>query len=111
MFDETTLDGIAVSGQARLQYDGDTIELKGCERPREAIVTSAGVVFIIDRLHADGPATQGALLVFDRTGRRVQSHRFGADIESARPIRDRGILVVSTSTADHADSETTFTFG
>jgi hypothetical protein len=110
-FDETTLDGVALSGRARLQYDGDTIELEGCERPQDAIITSSGVVFIIDSLHADGPATQGALLVFDRTGRRIQYHRFGANILSARPIRDRGVLVVSTSSAEHADSDSTFTFG
>lgn len=111
MFDETTIDGVALSGRARLQYDGDNIELNGCERPQDAIITSAGVVFIIDWLHADGPATQGALLVFDRTGRRIQSHRFGANIESARPVRESGVLVVSTSSAEHADSDSTFTFG
>jgi hypothetical protein len=111
MFDEVTLDGVALSGRARLQYDGDTIDLAGCERPQEAIITSSGVVFIIDSLHADSPATQGALLVFDRTGRRIQSHRFGANIASVRAIRERGVLVVSTSSATHADSDTTFTFG
>jgi hypothetical protein len=110
MFDATTVNGVALSGRARLQYDGDTIELDGCERPQDAIITSAGVVFIIDWLHAEGPATQGALLVFDRTGRRIHSHRFGAHIESAHPIRERGVLVVSTSSAEHADSDSTFTF-
>jgi hypothetical protein len=110
MHDEMTADGVALPGRARLLYDGDTIELAGCERPREAIVTSVGVVFIIDDLHADGPATQGALLVFDRTGRRIQSHRFGATIDSVRAIRDRGVVVVSTSSAEHADSDSTFTF-
>jgi hypothetical protein len=110
MHDETTVDGVALRGRARLQYDGDTIELDGCERPQEAIVTSSGVVFIVDWLHADGPATQGALLVFDRTGRRIQSHRFGANIASARAIRDRSVVVVSTSSAEHADSDSTFTF-
>lgn len=111
MFDETTVDGVALSGRARLQYDGDSIELNGCERPQEGFVTASGVVFIVDWLHADGPATQGALHVFDRTGRRIQSHRFGANIASARPIRDRGVLVVSTSSATHADADSTFTFG
>ena len=111
MFDEMTVEGVTLSGRARLQYDGDTIELNGCERPQEAIVTSSGVVFIIDWLHADGPATQGALLVFDRTGRRIQFHRFGANIDSARAIRERGALVVSTGSAEHDDANTTFTFG
>jgi hypothetical protein len=110
MFDETTVDGVALSGRARLQYDGDNIELNGCERPQEAIVTSSGVVFIVDSLHADGPATQGALLVFDRTGRRIQFHRFGADIGSARPVRERGVLMVSTLSAEHEDADSTFTF-
>jgi hypothetical protein len=95
MHDEMTADGVALPGRARLLYDGDTIELAGCERPREAIVTSVGVVFIIDDLHADG---------------RIQSHRFGATIDSVRAIRDRGVVVVSTSSAEHADSDSTFTF-
>lgn len=111
MFDETTVDGVTVRGRARLHYDGDYIELAGCERPQEAFITSSGVVFIIDSLHADGPATQGALLVFDRTGRRIQFHRFGASIASARPLRERGVLEISTLAAEHEDADSTFSFG
>jgi hypothetical protein len=111
LFDETTVDGVPLSGRARLQYDGDTIPLAGCERPQEAIVTASGVVFIIDSLHADGPATQGAVLVFDRTGRRIQTHRFGANIASVAALRDRGALVVTTQSGEHEDSDQTFTFG
>lgn len=112
LFDETTVDGSTVRGRARLQYDGDTIELAGCERPQQAILTASGVVFIIDALQAKEPATpQGALLVFDRTGRRIQNHRFGADIASVHAERERGQLVISTQPADHEDGNTTFTFG
>lgn len=112
MFDETTIDGVAVSGRARLQYDGDTIELAGCERPQEAFVTASGIVSIIDALHADDAATpQSALLVFDRTGRRIQAHRFGANVASAHAERERGQLVVMTQPADHEDGNSTFTFG
>ena len=68
-------------------------------------------MFIIDRLHADGPAAQGALFVFDRTGRRIQTHRFGANVDSARAMREQGVLVVSTQSAQHEDSDSTFTFG
>jgi tetratricopeptide (TPR) repeat protein len=111
LFDEQTVDGALLRGRARLQYDGDTRELDGCERPQEAIVTASGVVFIVDWLHADGPATQGALLVFDRSGRRIQTHRFGANIASAAAMRDRGVIVVTTQSGEHEDSDTTFTFG
>jgi hypothetical protein len=111
MHDETTVDGVALSGRARLIYDGDTIELAGCQRPQEAIITSSGVVFIIDALHADGPATQGALFVFDRTGRRIQSHRFGASVASVHAERERGHLLITTLPADHEDGNSTFTFG
>jgi tetratricopeptide (TPR) repeat protein len=110
MHDETTVDGVPVRGRARLLYDGDAIELAGVERPQEAFVTASGIVSIIDALRADGPATQGALLVFDRTGRRIQMHRFGASVAGARAERERGQLVISTLAADHEDGNTTFTF-
>lgn len=111
MHDETTVDGVAVRGRARLQYDGDTIELAGVERPQEAFVTASGIVSIIDALHAEGPGSQGALFVFDRTGRRVQAHRFAANVASVHAERERGQLVVSTQPADHEDGNSTFTFG
>jgi hypothetical protein len=112
MHDQTTVDGVAVRGRARLLYDGDTIELAGVERPQEAFVTASGIVSIIDALHADDAAPpQSALLVFDRTGRRIQAHRFGANVASVHAERERGQLVVMTQPADHEDGNTTFTVG